>query len=138
MTPTDLAATHRAAFTTERPWSAVEFADLLAQRGTILCGTADSFVLGRVTFDEAEVLTIATHPAMRRRGLAHAALTAFCDRAAQAGAVAAFLEVASDNAAARALYARHGFAQAGLRPGYYRRSDTTPVDAIVMRRSLVA
>ena len=138
MTPTDLAETHRAAFAVDRPWSAVEFADLLSQRGAILCGTAASFVLGRVTFDEAEILTIATHPAERRKGLAHAALTAFCNAAAGAGAVTAFLEVAADNAPARALYAGHCFVQVGQRRGYYRRADGPPVDAIVLRRSLSA
>ena len=138
MTPTDLAATHRAAFATERPWSAAEFADLLAQRGTILCGCVDSFVLGRVAFDEAEVLTLATHPAMRRRGLARAALADFCDSAVRAGAVTAFLEVAADNTPARALYDGLGFVQAGVRRAYYRRAGATPVDAIVLRRDLTA
>lgn len=136
MTPTALAATHRAAFTTERPWSAMEFADLLAQRGVILCGDDNSFVLGRVTFDEAEILTLATHPDMRRKGLARAALMDFCDRAALAGAVTAFLEVAADNDAARALYASQRFAQVGLRRAYYHRSAGPPADAVVLRRDL--
>ena len=138
MTPTELAATHRAAFMAERPWSAMEFADLLAQRGVILCGTAASFVLGRVTLDEAEILTVATHPEMRRKGLAQAALTDFCNRAAQAAAVAAFLEVAADNDAARALYAGQHFTQVGRRRAYYHRADAPPVDAIILRRALTA
>jgi ribosomal-protein-alanine N-acetyltransferase len=49
------------------------------------------------------------------------------------GAVEAFLEVRVDNEAARALYARAGFAQVGLRRGYY---DGGRVDAVVMRREL--
>ncbi|MFZ3580894.1 GNAT family N-acetyltransferase [Loktanella sp. DJP18] len=138
MTPTALAATHRAAFTTERPWSAVEFADLLAQRGVILCGITSAFVLGRVTFDEAEILTIATHPDRRRKGLARAALAAFCDRAVRAGAATAFLEVAADNDAARALYASENFTQVGLRRAYYHRVDGPPADAVVLRRDLTA
>lgn len=138
MTPTDLAATHRAAFVTERPWSSVEFADLLAQRGVILSGNAKAFVLGRVTFDEAEILTLATHPDMRRRGLARAAITDFCDRAARAGAVTVFLEVAADNDAARALYAAQHFAPVGQRRAYYQRIGAVPVDAIVLRRDLTA
>ena len=138
MTPTDLAAIHRAAFTAERPWTAVEFADLLVQRGVILCGTTDAFILGRVTFDEAEVLTLATCPAARRRGLARAVLTQFCDQAARAGAATAFLEVAADNAPARALYAGQHFVQIGLRKRYYHRSEGPPVDAIVLHRTLAA
>ncbi len=138
MTPTDLAATHRLAFTAERPWSAVEFADLLAQRGVILCGSTESFVLGRITFDEAEVLTLATSPAVRRRGMARAALTEFCERAKRADAVSAFLEVAADNTPAIALYDQMGFAQVGRRRAYYARNGQPAVDALVLRRDLIA
>lgn len=136
MTPTALAATHRCTFTQERPWTAVEFADLLGQRGTILTGTTDSFVLGRVTLDEAEVLTVATAPAARRQGLARAALLRFCDLSRDAGATSAFLEVAADNAPALALYRSEGFAQVGQRRNYYARAGAAPVDALVLRRRL--
>ncbi|WP_237060888.1 GNAT family N-acetyltransferase [Loktanella sp. M215] len=136
MTPSDLAATHRLAFANDRPWSAVEFSDLLAQRGVILCGTADSFILGRVTFDEAEVLTLATTPDHRRRGLARTALTEFHDRAKRAGAQTMFLEVAADNAPAIALYLACGFATVGRRRAYYARGDAPAADALIMRRDL--
>ena len=136
MTPSDLAATHRLAFAHERPWSAVEFADLLAQRGVILCGMADSFILGRVTFDEAEVLTLATAPDHRRRGLARAALTEFNDRAMRVGAQTVFLEAAADNDAAIALYRACDFATVGRRRAYYVRKDAPAADALVMRRDL--
>lgn len=136
MTPTDLATTHDLAFIAERPWTAKEFADLLAQRGTILTGTSDSFVLGRVTLDEAEVLTVATAPDARRQGLARAALAEFCSKAQAAGATSAFLEVAADNTPALALYRLEGFAQVGQRPGYYVRTDAAPADALVLRRLL--
>ena len=136
MTPSDLAATHCLAFIAERPWTAKEFADLLAQRGTILTGTSDSFVLGRVTLDEAEVLTVATAPDARRQGLARAALAAFCSKARAARATSAFLEVAADNAPALALYHAEGFAQVGQRRAYYVRTDAAPADALVLRRPL--
>ena len=48
----------------------------------------------------------------------------------------AFLEVAADNAAAQALYARAGFAESGRRRGYYRRPDGSGLDALVMQRAL--
>jgi ribosomal-protein-alanine N-acetyltransferase len=54
------------------------------------------------------------------------------NRAAAQGAVAMFLEVAVTNTAARALYAAHGFTEAGLRRRYY--SDGT--DALVLRSTL--
>lgn len=134
MTPDDLARTHCAAFATSRGWSAQEFAQLLSTPGIILCGDAKSFILGRVTFDEAEILTVATYPAHRRQGLARAALTAFDKVAHDQGAVSAFLEVAADNAAANALYLSEGYAQVGRRKGYYKRPSTPAVDALVLRK----
>jgi ribosomal protein S18 acetylase RimI-like enzyme len=44
-----------------------------------------------------------------------------------------FLEVRADNPRAQDLYRRHGFADVGIRRGYYQPSG---VDAIVMRRAL--
>ncbi len=136
MTPQALAATHAAAFTTERPWTAEEFAALLTQPTTLLTGTADSFVLGRVILDEAEILTLATAPAARRQGLARTALTAFLTAAQARGATRAFLDVAEDNTPARALYAAAGFTQIGRRVGYYTAPDGTRTAAIVMARDL--
>lgn len=133
--PEVMAATHAAAFTATRAWSAAEFAALLAQPGTILTGDARSFVLGRVVLDEAEVLTVATLPEARRQGLARSRLAAFARAARAAGALTLFLEVAADNTAARALYAAFGLVEAGRRRGYYR-TDAGPVDAIVMRLPL--
>src|SRR6204780_3077030 len=84
---------------------------------------AGGMILARVAADEAEILTIAVDPGRRGRGLGSALLRAAMARAAALGAGAMFLEVAVSNAAARALYARHGFAEAGLRRQYY--SDGT-------------
>ena len=134
--PRALAGTHAAAFEGERGWSAEEIADLLAAPGAILAGDAASFVLGRVTLDEAEILTLATHPDHRRQGRAGAALDAFHAAARAAGARVAFLEVAEDNMAARALYAARGYAQAGRRPGYYARAAHAPVAALILTRAL--
>ena len=47
-----------------------------------------------------------------------------------------FLEVATDNAPALALYERFGFVKVGERPGYYRRADETRATAVAMRKSL--
>ena len=44
--------------------------------------------------------------------------------------------MAATNHAARALYARLGYAAVGRRPGYYRRAGAPPVDALVLRRGL--
>lgn len=136
MTPQALAATHAAAFTAERPWTAAEFANLLTQPTTLLTGTADSFVLGRVILDEAEILTLATAPAARRQGRARTALTAFLTAAQAHGATRAFLDVAEDNTPARALYASAGFTRIARRAAYYTAPDGTRTAAIVMARDL--
>jgi ribosomal-protein-alanine N-acetyltransferase len=91
-----------------------------------------------VILDEAELLTIATHPGHRRQGLGRAALEAFESVARARGATIAHLEVAADNAAAIALYASAGYARSGLRRSYYRSADGTPVDAVLMAKALPA
>ncbi|MFN2307415.1 MAG: GNAT family N-acetyltransferase [Paracoccaceae bacterium] len=131
VTPAALAATHAAAFLHERPWRESEFASLLAGRGTILTGDAAAFVVGRVVLDEVEILTVATHPDHRRAGLARRRVAALLDKARNMGATTAFLEVAADNGAARALYRDLGFDETGRRRSYYAR-ETGKVDAITM------
>ncbi len=129
MTPEALARLHAASFTRPRPWSAEEFAGLLAGPGAFLLSDPHGFLLGRAIADEAELLTLAVDPAHRRKGIAARLLAGFSTRAAALGATTAFLEVASDNAAARALYVGAGWAQAGLRRNYY----APGIDAVVMR-----
>ena len=136
MTPEALARTHAAAFSTTRAWGADEFTALLAEPNTFTTGNQDSFVLMRVIADEAEVLTLATAPEHRRKGLARAALTLAEAEAKGRGAAAVFLEVAEDNSAARALYAGLAYMQVGRRPGYYTPKNGAPVAALVLRKDL--
>jgi ribosomal-protein-alanine N-acetyltransferase len=138
MTPEALAALHAEAFSSTRTWSAEEFRDLLEQPGTILTGDDRAFALLRVTLDEAEVLTVATAPVHRRKGLARAALAQAEQVAKAAGATVIFLEVAEDNHAARVLYTQAGYAQIGRRPGYYLPKDAAPVAALVLHKQLDA
>lgn len=133
MTPAALARTHAAAFTQTRPWSEPEFADLLGSRGVILLGDAKSFLLGRVIGDEAEVLTLATHPENLRQGLASARLDSFTTQARAMGVVTIFLEVAQDNISAKALYYNAGFIIVGHRPQYYSTADGRKIGADVLR-----
>ena len=136
VTPDLLAATHAAANTVDRPWTAAAFAALVARPGVIVTGTAQSFALVRVILDEAEILTIATDPACQRQGLARAALHAAEDAARARGAVTMFLEVAEDNSAARALYAAAGYGPMGRRGAYYHRTDRPAVAALTLRKPL--
>ncbi|WP_370205956.1 GNAT family N-acetyltransferase [Pararhodobacter marinus] len=137
MTPDQLAALHARAFTTPAPWRAGSFAALLDSPLVFLIADADhrSFALGRVVAGEAELLTLATDPACRRHGLARARLDAFDAEARARGAERAFLEVAEDNAAARALYAACGWTAQGRRPGYYVAPTGASVAALILCKS---
>ncbi len=152
MTPEALAALHAVCFTHPRPWSAAEFAALLAGPGVVLLTEAPAppphpsptqgggsrlpvpagFLLGRVAAGEAEVLTLAVDPARRRQGLGRALLARFLGVAASRAAGRVFLEAAADNAAARMLYATAGFAEVGRRRGY----AGPGLDALVFARDL--
>ena len=134
MTPEALAQLHAACFTTPRPWSADEFAALLATPGILLLTADDGFLLGRVTAGEAELLTLAIHPAGRRAGHGRALVRLFLTAAAGRGADSAFLEVAADNAPALALYRQTGWTEAGRRKNYY----AAGLDALVLRHDLSA
>ncbi|MBB4796977.1 ribosomal-protein-alanine N-acetyltransferase [Brevundimonas bullata] len=125
-----LAALHAEAF--ETPWDAASLAALLASPGVFAVEEADGFILIRVVADEAEILTLAVRPAARRNGLGGRLVETAVVRAAALGAERMFLEVAEDNVAARALYARTGFTEAGRRRGYYARPDGSREDALVL------
>lgn len=130
-----MAAIHGAAFTTPRPWSALEIADLLARPETFAVTAPQGFALGQAIGPEAELLTLAVAPEAHRTGIASALLHRFHAEAAARGAGEIILEVAADNVAARALYARFAYVLAGRRKGYYRQPDGTRVDALVLRRA---
>jgi [ribosomal protein S18]-alanine N-acetyltransferase len=133
------AAVHEQAFA--EAWSASAFhgtllglgaIGLIAMDGDAPCG----LVVVSAAADEAEILTIGVLPAARGRGIGAALMNAALAAAAAKGAKAMFLEVAADNTAARALYARLDFAQVGLRKGYYSAGETAPRDALVLRKSI--
>jgi len=131
-----MANTHAAAFGQSRPWSAQEFTQLLQNPLCFVTGDAACFALFQVVADEAELLTIATHPDRQRHGLARACMADWQGIARRNGAGRAFLEVAADNLAATALYRACGFEIGGSRRGYYQRKGAIAVDALMMRRRL--
>ena len=132
--PGALAAIHAQAFVHPRPWSDADFAAVLAGPGAFLLTEGGGFLVGRALAGEAELLTLAVPEAARRRGLGARLLAAFEAEARARGAAEAFLEVASDNAGARALYAGAGWAELGRRRDYY----APGVDALVLGKSLPA
>lgn len=136
MTPAQMAALHAASFVTPRPWSQSEVADLLASPLVFALFEPAGFSIGRAVAGEAEVLTIAVDPAARRQGIATRLLATFLAEARARNAESVFLEVAADNAAARALYAAAGFRTAGVRRDYYLTPQGHRVDALVLRRGI--
>jgi ribosomal-protein-alanine N-acetyltransferase len=76
---------------------------------------------------------LAVHPDRWGKGTGTALLTALVDEAIKRGYQEVLLEVREDNPRARQLYLRHGFAEVGIRRGYYQPSG---VDAVVMRKAL--
>ncbi len=130
----DLAAIHAESFSS--PWDAAALESLLGQAGAFAVSAPDGFILCRVVVDEAEILTLAVRPAARRAGLGARLTQAAADIAARAGAISLFLEVAEDNAAARALYARLGFVETGRRRNYYEKTDGSRVDARLLALDL--
>lgn len=132
MTPAELAALHARCFAVPRPWNEGEFAGLLASSGCLLHATDDGFLLGRVAGGEAELLTLAVDPSARCTGQGRELVGRFLATSAAQGAEAAFLEVASDNDAALALYRATGWTPAGRRRNYY----APGIDALVMRHAL--
>lgn len=92
------------------------------------------FLLSRIASDEAEILTIVVEFAWRRLGCAQKMVENHCSQLIGRGVTTLFLEVNSENAAARALYRRNGFVEAGLRKAYYAKADGCRGDAVVMRR----
>jgi ribosomal-protein-alanine N-acetyltransferase len=79
--------------------------------------------------DEAHIATLATHPDFRREGIGQQLMITALLSARAEGAVRALLEVRAGNTNALALYKKHGFLVAGIRPKYYRDNNE---DAILM------
>jgi len=121
-------------------WSAREYDALFAPdapwRVALVAAEGDEvrgFVIARCGPDEWEIENVVVPPENRRLGIGGELVRRVLQAAQDAGAAAVLLEVRESNAAARQLYERLGFAEAGRRPGYYR----VPVeDALLLRFSI--
>ena len=134
-----LAEIHGESFETR--WSETAFSEMLAAPGTsaILVSSQNTpmgFVLFRRAADEAEILTICTHPAFRQKGRGKLQMQHLETFLKSGGVKSLFIEVAVSNHAALALYASCGFEKAGLRKNYYERNDGMREDALIMRKGL--
>ena len=118
------------------PWSERSITDLISTEGA-MCYTAKdgdkviAYVLGRIIAPEGEIYRIATLPEYRKRGIAYRLLDYAYKTEKGHGLEVLFLEVRTQNVAARALYRAYGFDEVGVRKNYYK----DPVDdAIIMLR----
>jgi tRNA threonylcarbamoyl adenosine modification protein YeaZ/ribosomal-protein-alanine acetyltransferase len=131
-----LAKLHAACF--EEVWDEAALTSLLASPGcgALLAVSAEGpvgLLIYRLVADEAEILTLGVDPNLRRRGAGKALLHELMASLKAFNVNSLFLEVASSNNDAAALYTRAGFKQVGLRKAYYAHSKE---DALILRYDL--
>jgi [ribosomal protein S18]-alanine N-acetyltransferase len=102
---------------------------LVAESDGAIAGYAGLLAAG----GQADVLTIAVAADRWSQGIGSRLLDRLLAEARTRGATEVFLEVRADNARAQRLYQWRGFAEVGIRRGYYQPSG---MDAIVMRLDL--
>jgi ribosomal-protein-alanine N-acetyltransferase len=141
-TPRDarrLAQLHAASF--HRGWGDGEFEGMIVERNTLvhrltLGRKTVGFAVSRIGADEAEILSIAIDADKRGRGLSRNLLLTHLGHLAGRGVRRIFLEVEENNAPARRLYERCGFAVVGRRERYYQQPSGEQLNALLMRRDL--
>lgn len=119
------------------PWTRGNFVDSLAAGydSPTLRDAGGAIVAYSVAMDgvqEAHLLNLTVAPTWQRRGLALALLDALVARARRLGHARLWLEVRESNARARSVYARYGFAEAGVRRAYYPARGSQREDARVL------
>ncbi len=122
-------------------WPIKDVREILAMPGTYgfvldLAGGPAGVILCQIVAEEMTVLTLGVLPAWRKTGMARRLLRAAEAKARAFRVAVAFLEVAEDNEAARALYAGSGYVEVGRRADYYKRPVGRRVAALILRRRL--
>ena len=124
------------------PWTHGNFIDSLAAGYLAEVVTADrgeliGYFVAMAGVDELHLLNITIAPRHQGRGLGHALLAEVLAHGRRLRLETLWLEVREGNHRARALYRACGFAEIGLRRGYYPAAGRRE-DAVVMRRPLAA
>ncbi len=122
------------------PWTYGNFIDSIAAayEAFVLRDAEDTllgYFLAMKGVDEMHLLNITVAPEWHGRGLARRLLDEVCQLCRARGCGQLWLEVRVSNQRARAVYARYGFAEVGLRRGYYPADPALPggrEDAVLM------
>lgn len=122
------------------PWTRGNFVDALA--AGYLCEVLESqqlpdtpllgYYLAMVGVDELHLLNITVAPEFQGQGHGARLLQAVHEQARALRLARVLLEVRTSNQRAQALYRRHGYAEIGLRRGYYPAASGRE-DAVVMQ-----
>lgn len=123
---------------TAAQWSSAEYeklfaADAAMHRTTLVIeqkGKLAGFLVGKAVGEEWEIENIIVAKPVQRAGLGRQLLEAFLMVVHDRGGHMVFLEVRESNLAARALYGKCGFQEAGRRKSYY---ENPPEDALILR-----
>jgi ribosomal-protein-alanine N-acetyltransferase len=126
-------AIEEAAFSS--PWPRAAMADEIGKHDwsvvvvAELGGEIAGFAVYWVVADERHLQNLATAERWRRNGVGDALVGHVVAEGRRGGAQFVVLEVRASNVAAKRLYAAYGFAEIGVRRGYYQDNGE---DAIVM------
>jgi len=122
------------------PWSRGNFVDSLAAgylaevlvdaRGELI-----GYYVAMGGVEEMHLLNVTVRPLLQGRGHGRAMLDALVAHSRARGARTLWLEVRESNLHARELYRRYGFAEVGIRRGYYP-APLGREDAVVMSLTL--
>ena len=117
------------------PWSRRLLEELLGHAGAVAMaaageeGTVLGYTSAQTVLDEGYINNVAVHPACRRQGIASRLLEELRRQGEALELAFLTLEVRASNHAAQALYAKHGYLEAGCRRNYYEHPRE---DAILM------
>jgi len=117
------------------PWPERSFRYELTENSASRCWVAEldgrivAMLVAWFLVDEAHIATVATHPDLRRQGIAKKLLAYALQHMKSEGAASSFLEVRAGNTAAQEMYRKFGYQVAGRRKHYYKDNGE---DAILM------
>ena len=136
MTPFEMAKLHLLLGKHSRPWSEIEYKNLLDADTSRFFYTKNGFLIGRVIDQDAEILNVIIHPDYRRLGKASKLIGIFEKEAKDAGCARCFLEVAESNSSAKKLYKALGYLKVGQRNNYYKFVDGHKDNAAILSKEI--